>query len=136
MRTVADVMTRGPITIDCHEVLEDAVDLMSKEAVHHLVVLDRGRLAGVLSDRDLFRFECGKRVSPSVVEVAEAMCPDPIVADPQELLGAVAARMATTCSEAAVVLQDGRVVGIFTITDALRLLAADNEAPAAAMAAG
>jgi acetoin utilization protein AcuB len=129
MRTVGDVMSGRPITIDCNEVLEDAIDLMSEEEVHHLVVLDRGLLVGVLSDRDLLRFECGKRVSPAVVAVAEAMCPDPIIAEPDEPLAIVAARMATTCSDAAVVLHDGKVVGIFTVTDALRLLASDHERP-------
>jgi acetoin utilization protein AcuB len=126
MRTVGDVMSKRPSSIDCNEVLEDAAALMADRGVHHLVVTDRGRLVGVLSDRDLLRFECSKRVSPTVVAVAEAMCHDPIIAGPDEALSVVAARMATTCSDAAVVLDDGSVIGIFTVTDALRLLAADD----------
>ncbi len=126
MRTIGDVMTPAPTSIDCHEVLEDAAELMQKRHVHHLVVLDRGRIVGLLSDRDLLRFECGKHVAPEVVEVAEAMCPDPIDVTPDEPLAGVATRMADSRAGAAVVTREGRLLGIFTATDALRLLAGDE----------
>ncbi len=123
MRTIGDVMTRDPLTLDCHETLEDAREVMQEHGVHHLVVLDRRRVVGVLSDHDLDHFESRKHVSPAIVSVAQAMTPDPLLARPEEPLADVVQRLGLESAGAVVVLRDAQVVGIFTRSDAVRLLA-------------
>ena len=54
-RTVADLMSRGTITIDADAPLAEAREQMAQHAVHHLLVTDRERIVAVLSDRDLLR---------------------------------------------------------------------------------
>ena len=54
-RTVADLMSRAPIAIDAGATLAEARERMARNAVHHLLVQDRGRVVAVLSDRDLLR---------------------------------------------------------------------------------
>lgn len=54
-RTVADLMSRGTITIDADATLAEARERMAQHAVHHLLVTDRERIVAVLSDRDLLR---------------------------------------------------------------------------------
>jgi CBS domain-containing protein len=51
--TVADYMTDRPVTVGHDEDLEVAARRMTELGVRHLPVVDRGRLIGVLSMRDL-----------------------------------------------------------------------------------
>ena len=48
-------MSRPLITIDAGATLSEAHDLLERHAIHHLLVEHRGRVVGVLSDRDLLR---------------------------------------------------------------------------------
>lgn len=56
-RTVADVMTRGVLSVTADAPLEVVVNLMERREVRRLPVLDRpdGRLVGIISRADLMR---------------------------------------------------------------------------------
>jgi acetoin utilization protein AcuB len=124
MRTIREVMTARPLEIDIRECLADAAETMARGKMRHLLVMERGHLVGVLSDRDLHRFEAGKRVAPEVVSVGEAMTPDPYAVPPEAPLAEVARVMAERGYGCAVVMAGATPIGIFTTRDALRLLAA------------
>ena len=51
---VSDIMTSELITVTSHEHVDECVALMKEHHIRHLPVSDEGRLAGVLSLRDLF----------------------------------------------------------------------------------
>jgi CBS domain-containing protein len=123
MRAIRDVMTPAPREIDIRECLVDAAEAMKRWNVHHLLVMDRGRLVGVLSERDVHRFEAGKHVAPEVVSVGEAMTPEPYTVSPGAALAEVATTMAERGYGSVVVMEGDRPIGIFTTRDALRLLA-------------
>ena len=53
--TVGDVMTRGPWVVDDDAPLRQARSLMVDHEIHHLPVVRRGALVGMLSDRDVKR---------------------------------------------------------------------------------
>ena len=53
--TVADVMTREVVSMAPDAFLTDAAQCMWKADVHHLMVLDGGRLAGIVSTSDVSR---------------------------------------------------------------------------------
>ena len=52
-RRVSDVMTTHPLTIAATSDLADAVDLMTSTVVKSLPVVDRGRVVGVVSRKDV-----------------------------------------------------------------------------------
>jgi acetoin utilization protein AcuB len=52
---IAAIMTPHPLTIEANASLFEARDLLQRHRVHHLLVVDRGRVVAVLSDRDLLR---------------------------------------------------------------------------------
>jgi acetoin utilization protein AcuB len=53
--TVGDIMSRPPLTVSADSDLREARYRLREYRVHHLFVEDRGRIVGLLSDRDVLR---------------------------------------------------------------------------------
>jgi acetoin utilization protein AcuB len=96
---------------------------MREGGIRHLPVLRGGKLVGVLTQRDLYFLETISGVDIEIDKVADAMTSDVYSVEPEESLREVARVMATRKYGCAVVMEDGRVLGIFTVTDAMRQLA-------------
>lgn len=121
--TLERYMTRHPHSIRIDEKLATAAKLMSSLGVRHLPVLDAGELVGVISDRDL------KRVSEGAADRVSDVCiDDPYAVDIDTSLFIVAMTMAEKKIGSVIVLEQGRLAGIFTAVDACRALA-DTLAP-------
>lgn len=117
---VSQYMTRLPHTIDHDQPLARAHELMRKYQIRHLPVVRNGRLAGVLSLRDLHLIETLPDIDAEQVPVEDAMTEEPYTVSPEEPLDEVAATMANHKIGSAVVMEDdGKIQGIFTTTDAL-----------------
>jgi acetoin utilization protein AcuB len=95
---------------------------MRDHRIRHLPVLDAGRLVGVVSDRDLHLIETLQDVDPEKVKVDEAMSTDPFVIDRRRALLDVVCEMVDHKYGSAIVVDGDRVIGVFTVVDALRLL--------------
>jgi CBS domain-containing protein len=59
--SVADVMTRELVVADVAESYDVCLQRMQQARVRHLIVLDRGRLAGILSLRDLMAVDVSEK---------------------------------------------------------------------------
>lgn len=121
--TLKDYMTPHPYSIGNDQTLQTAHELMRKHLVRHLPVLHGGKLEGLVSLRDLQFIETLPDVDPSTIQVDEAMSTDVYTAGPDEPLADVARIMAQRKLGSAVVVEHGKVVGLFTTVDALRALA-------------
>jgi acetoin utilization protein AcuB len=97
--------------------------MMREHHIRHLPVLERGRLIGIVSQRDLYFLETLQGVDFDVDIVEDAMTQDAYAVGPEEPLEKVARTMAKERLGSAVVVERGRVIGIFTATDALDLVA-------------
>jgi acetoin utilization protein AcuB len=117
------LMTPQPVTIGRTESLATAHQLMRDNACRHLPVLEHGELVGVVTQRDLYLLETIAGVDLRADVVDEAMSNDAYAVPPDAPLDDVAASMAANRYGCAVVIERGRVIGIFTATDALRVLA-------------
>lgn len=121
--TIDKYMSRVPHTIGRKQTMERAHEVMREHGIRHLPVLDGGKLVGIVSDRDLHLVETLKDVDPAVVSVDEAMTPDPYIVHPNAKLGETVSEMASKKLGSAVVVDNDRVVGIFTVIDAMHALA-------------
>jgi acetoin utilization protein AcuB len=121
-RTIGDAMTPQPWTIGRNQTLRTAHAMMRTHGIRHLPVLEHGQIVGVLSQRDLYFLETINGVDIESDDVNEAMSPDAYAVSPDTPLTEVASTMVERKLGCAVVLERDRVVGIFTTTDALRLL--------------
>lgn len=116
-------MTPTPHTIGRDQTLAFAHALMRTHQIRHLPVLTGGKLVGIVSDRDLRFIESLKDVDPQRVLVEEAMTQEPYTVASTAPLGEVVRTMAENRYGAALVVDEGHVIGIFTAVDALRVLA-------------
>lgn len=122
--SVGAIMTPQPVTIGRQESLTTAHRLMRSHNIRHLPVLDHGDLVGILSLRDLLFMETLRGVDNDKDIVEDAMTMDTYAVSPDTPVATVARQMARKRYGCAVVMERGRVAGIFTATDALRLVAA------------
>jgi acetoin utilization protein AcuB len=121
---IRDHMTRDPLTIGIGQTLARAHEVMRTRGIRHLPVLDGDRLVGVISQRDLYFIETLKDVDPATVLVDEAMVREPYTVGPDAPIATVAQGMLRHKHGAAIVVAQGRVLGIFTTHDALKVLVA------------
>jgi len=56
-RPAAEIMTRDPVSLPSHALAYEAAILMTSRAIRHILVMDEGRLAGIVSERDLFALQ-------------------------------------------------------------------------------
>ena len=110
---IKSVMTPFPYSIDIAAPLQRAAELMAEHEITHLPVLDAGRPAGLLT-ADALRRAAGKAAIGNA-EITEAY-----VVELGEPLDVVLIQMARRNVDAALVVKDDRLVGIFTRTDACR----------------
>ena len=118
-------MTPFPYSIDVDAPLAEAHAFLRERHIRHLPVTERGRLAGVLTDRDI-KLALGPDLgSPPERELAvrDVFQPDSFVVDAGVTLEEVAMTMAERHLGSALVTRGGKLVGIFTTTDACRALA-------------
>jgi acetoin utilization protein AcuB len=116
-------MTSNPVTIGQEQTLDVAHRVMREHRVRHLPVLQGGKLVGVLSQRDLHLIETLNDVDPATTTVEDAMTMDVYVTAPSTPLAEVVSVMADHKYGSAVVVDRGKIVGMFTTIDALDALA-------------
>ena len=76
-RQAAELMTPIPVCVDLGSSVREAMQLLSHTGLRHLPVTERGKLVGIISDRDL-RTVAGDYLN---VESDTTARPYPIVAD-------------------------------------------------------
>jgi len=115
-------MTTIPHTVGADATLDKASKMMSELRVRHLPVLSGGKLVGILSDRDIQMVETFKDVDPTQVKVEEAYTPDPYMTSPSARLDEVCEKMAAHKYSSVLVVDNQKLVGIFTWVDALNAM--------------
>jgi acetoin utilization protein AcuB len=115
-------MTVTPHSIGSDQTLATAGKRMREHRIRHLPVLEGGKLLGVITDRDLKFLETFRDVDPEKLTVAEAMTEEPYTVEPDAPLDQVTSTMASEKYGSAIVMQNHKVVGIFTTVDACRAL--------------
>lgn len=128
--TVRDWMTRDLVTLGRNDKVSAADDLLRMKRIRHLPVLDEdGELAGIVSQRDLFRGalaralgygEAAQTKLLGMLLVKEVMTNGVETIAPDAPLSEAARRMAEHKIGSLVVVEDGRPVGILTEGDFVR----------------
>jgi acetoin utilization protein AcuB len=119
---VRDWMTKQPAAVgpDCS--IADAMARMRRANVRHLLVVDAGRLVGIVSHRDWRRVEVRAEAGGDRQPVTCIMTEDPVTVAPETAV-IVAARELLERKIGCLPVRDGEeILGIFTTSDALEAL--------------
>lgn len=125
MPQVIAMMTPFPYSIDLDATLAEARLMMDAKGFRHLPVMSQGRLCGMLSDRDL-RVAAApgpERAADFPLRVRDVYHDEAYTVEADTPLDLVAQTMAERHIGSAMVTRGGKLVGVFTTTDACRALA-------------
>jgi len=127
---VRDFMTKNPVTLRQDDLLREAVEVVMVRRIRHIPVLDeRGALVGIVTDRDVQ----GTLPSPlsaaapeeyeallETTSLARIMTRNVITVGADDLAAEAVETLLADRIDGLPVLEQGRLVGIFTVRDALR----------------
>jgi acetoin utilization protein AcuB len=122
-KTIQNFMTTQPHSIGAEQPLAVAREMMRTYGIRHLPVKEGGQLVGILSDRDIDFALRVDAASAEKLKVIDAATSDVYVVPPSAALQSVASKMANDKLGCALVEDSGKLLGIFTTTDACRALA-------------
>ena len=118
---VGDVMTHEVKTLLPEQSFGEVVSLLAGNSFHHVVVAVDGQLLGMVSDRDVFR-QLGLVQDWSSKAVGEIMIKNIVTVTAETLLSTAAGLLLERRIHCLPVVNDaGKLVGIVTSTDLLRL---------------
>ena len=123
-QAISRFMSPSPHSIGKDQKLVAAHAMMRLNRIRHLPVLEAGKLVGLVSQRDLYFLETIRGVDLEKDTVEDAMSSDTYCVKPTEPVARVVSEMAKRRLGSAVVVDKGKVVGVFTTTDALNTLSA------------
>jgi CBS domain-containing protein len=116
MINLGDVMARAVVSVAPEDTLGEAAQKMVDEEVGSAVVLDHGRLIGILTERDLLKAAAG-RVHSSEARVREWMTPDPVTMTEDMSVEEAGETMIKRGFRHIPVVSGERAVGIVSIRD-------------------
>jgi acetoin utilization protein AcuB len=121
---VRDIMRSPVVAISPDTTLQEAYRIMQQKNIRHLPVLEKERLAGVITDRDL-RLATSLLASapfPPEGRVSAVMCRAPLTADAMDPVEDAARTMREKKIGCLPVMEDGNLIGIITGIDLLDAL--------------
>ena len=118
-------MTPFPHSVDIKAPITEAQAFMEEHGIHHLPVTEDGVLIGIVTARDITLLigPAFDYPDPGNLTVTDAMVTEAHVVDLETPLTRVAETMAERQLGSALVTRHGKLAGIFTVTDACRVLA-------------
>lgn len=128
---VRDYMSTSPISIHSGTPIFEALNIMKKNKIRHLPVVDKGRLVGLITERDLLTVTPSPATTLSVFEmnyllskmvVKDVMKTNPITVGPDCTIEEASLIMREHKIGSLPVVEDDGLAGIITQTDILDAL--------------
>lgn len=118
------VSGRPPISAEQTATIRQAAELMSEEDISSLLITDRGRLSGIITDKDL-RGRVVARNHGVDAAVSAIMTPEPVTAGPEQFVFEAMLAMSERGIHHLPVVGDDGIHGVITSGDVSRLLRSD-----------
>ncbi len=129
---VKDIMAKDPVTLDAEDILDLASDIMNLGRIRHIPILDKGKLVGVLSQRNLFHsalitaLGLGPKESRELLKaipIRRAMTAPVVTVAPDMGVKEAARIMSEKKIGCLPVTENEKLVGLVTESDILRYVA-------------
>lgn len=134
---VEDLMTSKVFTVEQHDLIDRVFFLIHYERIRHLPVVEKGKVIGIVSDRDLYK-ALGPKSNSNAIEAPTGTGTAELHVIPKKVQhimhrGVITVNPDTYASEAAAIMADNKIgalpvvdkdnklVGILSSTDILRV---------------
>jgi CBS domain-containing protein len=121
-KVVRDIMTKYVVTIDENRTALEAAKIMTEKGISSLIVLKDQNPVGIVTERDFVKKICIKELKISHVKVNEIMSKIRTFADPEVPIEVAVQRMVNHRIRRLPIMENGKVVGIITVTDLAKYL--------------
>ena len=120
MTQIAHLIEGRPlIHAESSERVREVAQRMSEEKVGAVAVLDRGKLVGIFSERDIMTRIVAEGRNPESTLVSSVMTRDIVVADPDDDVDSAVQKMSAVGCRHLPVVSDGNLVGMISLRDLL-----------------
>lgn len=124
--TVRDIMVQNVKTIDVEDTVLDAVKTMNRHEIGCVVVTEKDKPVGMLTERDILRRIVTKQMTPASVKVHRVMSNPLQTIKPTSRISQAARTMLEGNIKKLAVVNEGSLVGIVSLTDLLPILASEG----------
>jgi CBS domain-containing protein len=117
IESVRDIMIKDLLTISENETALKAAQVMTEKGVSSLIVLSNDQPIGIVTERDFIKKICVKELKVSSVRVRDMMSRIRTSASPDTPIDVAVQRMVNNRIRRLPIIDNGKVVGIITVTD-------------------
>ncbi|MDW3603896.1 MAG: CBS domain-containing protein [Nitrososphaeraceae archaeon] len=117
IESVRDIMIKDLLTISENETALKAAQVMTEKGVSSLIVLANDQPIGIVTERDFIKKICIKELKVSSVRVRDMMSRIRTSASPDTPIDVAVQRMVNNRIRRLPIIENGKVVGIITVTD-------------------
>ena len=114
--TVRDVMTSNPSTVEASATIQDAAELMAREDIGNVLVVENGEVQGIVTDRDIVVRVIAKG-NGGDASVREACSTGLETLSPDDSADEAVQKMQQANVRRLPVVEDGKPVGILSLGD-------------------
>jgi CBS domain-containing protein len=116
-RTVEEIMTRDPRTVNADDQILDAARMMRDHDIGDVIVVDGGDVAGIVTDRDIVVRGVAEERDPGSTPVREVCTTGVEAIEPDASVDDALRKMRERDIRRLPVVQGGRAVGILSLGD-------------------
>ncbi|MEZ6117562.1 MAG: CBS domain-containing protein [Pirellulaceae bacterium] len=119
VRDILQSKGRHVYTIEHRQTLAEVVDRLVEHNCGSLVVKDRDRVVGIITERDILRANCSDKIVQSTA-VRDKMTSRLITGNPDDDVSAVMGLLTSRRIRHLPIMEDGQLVGMISIGDVVK----------------
>jgi CBS domain-containing protein len=116
-QAIRDIMTPDPVSLDKSASVREAARQMRDQSIGDILVTERGRLCGIVTDRDLVVRYVAEDVSPDDAKLDEFCTKDMVTLKPDSDVGEAIELMEKHAVRRLPVVEKDRPIGIVSLGD-------------------
>jgi CBS domain-containing protein len=116
-RTVEEIMTREPRTVNAGDPVIDAARIMRDDDIGDVIVVENGNVEGIVTDRDIVVRDVAENRDPASTPVREVCTTGVEALEPGASVDDALRKMREADIRRIPVVEDGRPVGIVSLGD-------------------
>lgn len=115
--SVGDAMTRGVIYVPPEESISGVAQIMKKNDIDSVIVIDKGKGVGMVTDTDIIVNVVAEGKNPKTVSVTDVMTSPLLTIAPEKDIDDATNMMRENGVKRLVVTQSNNIIGIITVFD-------------------